>query len=119
MVRRDGPRLERHDLIQLAEPGQARLNFRETFCDPGQVPALQHELLLQNVQQIVTLVATDCHDRQVKLMLPGHDIRVGIRALSNDFVCRVRVVLDVLGEPAKNALVRPDPPILVKEVIKD
>ena len=119
MVRRNGPWLERHDLIQLAEPGQTRLNFCQTFRDPGQITALQHELLLQNVQQVVTLVAADCHDRQVKLMLTGHDIRVGIRALPNNFVCRVRVVLNVLGEPAKDALVRPNPPILVKEVIKD
>ena len=46
MVRRNGPRLERHNLIQLAEAGQARLHFRQTFRDPGKIPAFQHELLL-------------------------------------------------------------------------
>ena len=89
MVSRNCPWLERHDLIQLAKPGQAWLNFRQTFRDPGQITSLQHELLFQNVQQVVALIATDCHDRQVKLMLAGHDIRVGIRALPNNFVCRV------------------------------
>ena len=114
VIGRDGPWLESHNLIQLTESRQARLNLGQTLGDPGQITPFQHKLLLQNVEQVVTLVATDSHDSQIELMLQAHDIRVSFCTFSDNFARSVRVILDVLGKPAKNALMRPDPSILVE-----
>ena len=62
VISRNSPRLESHNLIQLTEPCQTRLNLSQTLRDPCQITPFQHKLLLQNVEQVVTLVATDSHD---------------------------------------------------------
>ena len=50
MIHRDSPRPEGQDLVELAESGQSRINFRESLGDPVQISTFQNELLFQDVQ---------------------------------------------------------------------
>ena len=50
VICRDGPRLERHYLIQLTEASQAWFDLSQTFGDPSQIPAFKNKLFLKDVQ---------------------------------------------------------------------
>ena len=112
------PGTESHDLIEFAKPCQSRVNFLTTFCDPSQVTALQHELLFQYVQQVVALIAADGHYSKVKLLVSAHDVTV-VLAVADDLVIHVRIELQVLREPAKNAFMRSDPTMFKEKAIEN
>jgi len=69
MVGLNTPRSHRHDLVNLGKFGQPWLDFLQACSDPFQIAALQNELLFENVDQVLTLVARGCHDSQVQLLV--------------------------------------------------
>ena len=111
MIHGHFPWPESHDLIEFCEARQPWISLLEALSYPSQITSLQYELLLQNVKKIVTVIATDCHNRKVKLFIDPEHIAV-VTALTNHLLVRLGIVLQELWKPAEYALMRSDPSML-------
>jgi len=64
------------------------------------------------------VIAAHRHDCEVQFLVHPEDVRV-IGAFANDRIHGVRVELEVLWEPAQDALMRTDAPMFKEKVIED
>ena len=115
--RGEGPRLEGHVFIQLCEQNQLWINCLESICQPFKVSSYQDELLLQDVEKVVTLIAADRHDTKVQFLLMLEDACV-VFAVANDVLVRLKEELEVLWEPAEDPLMGSYASMLVEAVVK-
>ena len=82
------PRSVSHHLIELGDALQLRIYLFQAPSKPGDVAPTQQELLLLDFEEVLALVAADCHDRQV--VLPGDGKH--IFAIHHDVVCLLKVL---------------------------
>jgi len=61
----DLPRNERHQLVELRNPLDFRINTLKPKQEPVDGPTIEEELFLQYVEEVLALVAAHCHDGQV------------------------------------------------------
>ena len=118
MAHAHGPWSESEDLIKLWEPGDSLVDLLKALCYPSKVATFKDELLFQNIEQVVAMIATYGHYGQIQLLVESQYIRV-VLWFAHDLVASVSVELQVFGEPAEDALVRPDSTMFEKEVIKN
>ena len=75
-----------------------------------------NKLFLEQIQEVVTLVAAHRHDTQEELLVDVEHAAF-TATLANQFVKRLLKIHEVLWEPAEDALVRSDSSMLVKDVV--
>lgn len=87
-------------LIQLSDMSQLCIHELEAFAQPFHITTIDNELLLLDLEQIITVVAADCHDRQVISVSDWQSILV-----VHQVIQQIEVHLQILWKETQHPLV--------------